>query len=106
MNATANFIKHADEDADAIHEFDDEISDFMIAFAAKWYRDLGNSTSVEMNVFVIWWMLQRPDTFKPEIFVLFKKAGLGAQAEVVATTMTGLSRKDRLKAGQLLLDKG
>jgi hypothetical protein len=56
----ANFIKYADKDSDAIHEMNDETSDFMIVFASKWYRDLGNSTSAEMNVFATWWALQHP----------------------------------------------
>jgi hypothetical protein len=47
FNASANFIKHADDDTNDIHEMDDELSDFLIAFASKWYRDLGNSLSIE-----------------------------------------------------------
>jgi hypothetical protein len=47
MNASANFIKHADKDAEDIHEMDDETSDFMIVIASKWYRDLGNSLSLK-----------------------------------------------------------
>jgi hypothetical protein len=105
MNASANFIKHADKDANDIHELDDEVSDFMIAFAAKWYRDLGNSPSVEMRTFVGWWMLQQPEAFKPEIWAQFEKAGIGAQAQVTKTAMAGLNREDRLRAGQLFLNK-
>jgi hypothetical protein len=81
MNVSANFIKHADKDPEAIHELDDEASDYMIVFATKWYRDLGNSTSTEMNVFGCWWALQHPSVLKPEMLAHFERAGVRAQVE-------------------------
>ena len=105
MNASANFVKHADRDADAIHEMDVETPDFMIAFSAKWYRDLGHSTSFEMNVFVTWWALQHPKVISPAVLAQFKKAGVrGADIETMKTALATLNRADRIRAGKLFLD--
>lgn len=106
MNASANFLKHADEDADHIHQMDDELSDFMIVFAAKWYGDLGYSRSYEMNVFAFWWALQHPASLKPQILAELEKAGLGAQMEAMKKAMAHLDRADMLRFGQLSLNQG
>jgi hypothetical protein len=104
VNASANFIKHADKDAADIHELDEEASDYMIIFATKWYKDLGNSISTEMNVFAAWWSLQHPNALKPEVLAQFEKAGLGGQVATLKSAMAVLNRADRLKAGRLFLN--
>jgi hypothetical protein len=107
MNASANFIKHADKDAQAIHELDDEASDYMIVFAAKWYRDLGNATSTEMNVFATWWALQHPNVLKGEFLAQCEKAGIDSrQIETMKGALTVFDRADRLKVGLLFLNGG
>jgi hypothetical protein len=104
MNKSANFIKHADKDADGIHDFDDEESDFMIVFAAKWYRDLGNATSPEMNVFATWWGLQHPKVMKPGVLMQFKDRGIDPnQIREMEKHMSVLNRADRLKIGEMFL---
>jgi len=105
MNASANFIKHADTDADAIHEFDEEMADFMIVFASKWYGDLGYSRSREMNTFATWWAIQHPQGITPTYLEVIKKAGFLKQFEVMQREVVNLSRKDRLRIGQLFLDQ-
>ena len=50
-NASANFLKHAERNADDIHELDDEVAEFLIVVTTIWYFDLGNSPSPEMRVF-------------------------------------------------------
>jgi hypothetical protein len=104
MNASANFIKHADKDPDEIHELDDEASDYMIVFATKWYRDLGNSISTEMNVFATWWAVQHPNVLKGEILTQFVKAGISSHVEGLKKAMAVLDRADRLKAGLMFLN--
>ena len=109
MNASSNFIKHANADTDAIHEMDDEVSDYMIAFASKWYRDLGYSPSIEMRVFIGWWAIQNIKALKPEAL---GKLGLpnqyidkiSGQFSEAAKAMSVLPRKGRLEFGRLSLD--
>lgn len=104
MNRSANFIKHADTDADAIHEFDEEEADFMIVFASKWYGDLGHSRSREMNTFATWWAIQHPLGITPAYVEVIKKAGLLSEFETMQREIVHLTRKDRLRIGKLFLD--
>lgn len=102
-NASINFLKHADEDADGILELDDEASDFLIIFTSKWYQDLGNSPTPEMRIFAGWWTFQHPDMLKPEVL---SAAGVAAKFSAVATAMSKLHRRDLLKAGLRMLRQG
>jgi len=95
--ATANFLKHADQDADDIHEMDDEVADLFIVITSRWYRDLGNSLSPEMIIFANWWALQHPNMFKPAtVAASGDTVGFYAQA----TEMSKLPRQARIKIGQ------
>lgn len=103
FNASANFIKHADQDSDAIFELEDESSDFLIVFASKWYRDLGNAATPEMNTFVTWWAAQNDNLVNPDVISLFEQAGIGTAFAELKRVMSVFNRKDRLKAGGILL---
>jgi hypothetical protein len=102
VNSSANFIKHAVEDAHAIHELDDEAADYMIVFASRWYGDLGNVRSTEMNVFAYWWSLLHPEVWKPNVLESIRRAGYDSQHSTLQKSMLGLNRGDRLKTGRLL----
>jgi hypothetical protein len=104
INASANFIKHADTDVDSIHEMDDETSDFMIAYASKWFRDLGNSPSIEMRTFLGWWALQNTKTLKPEVFSQSGFYHIYEKYLEMAEKMAPLSRNERLKIGLVMLN--
>jgi hypothetical protein len=103
FNASANFIKHADDDPDAIFELNDEASDFLIVFTAKWYRDLGSATSLEMNTFATWWATQHDDVVKPEMIRYFEQSGVGLAFNELKRAIATLDREHRLKAGQMFL---
>jgi len=94
-NASANFLKHADQDADNIHELDYDVTDFLIVITSKWYRDLGNSPSPEMRAFTGWWAMQNPNVLKPEFLAT---AGISNQFSAIATAMSQLSRQDRARS--------
>ncbi|MEA2873778.1 MAG: hypothetical protein QOH67_3754 [Hyphomicrobiales bacterium] len=87
-----------------IHDFDDEQSDFMILSASKWYGDLGNARSKEMNVFAMWWSVQNPKALTPEYLLQIERAGYGDQFKVIKDSMSEFNRADRLKAGLVMLD--
>jgi len=103
MNASANFLKHADKDVHAIHELNEEESDFMIVFASRWYGDLGSARSREMNVFAYWWALQHPDVIKPKLLEQIKRVGRDSEHRTMVTGMAALSRADRQKVGAMML---
>jgi hypothetical protein len=104
MNASANFLKHADADFDEIHELDEEASDFLIVFATKWYRDLGNASSTEMNVFGWWWAMQHPSMLKPKVMEEFERAGVKRQVEEMRRAAQHLTRSDLCELGRLALN--
>lgn len=104
FNASANFFKHADNDADHIHEMDDQMSDYMILFASRWYSDLGNSLSVEMKVFVGWWMARHPEHIKPDAIAKLEKAGIINWRDLMNDREL-VSRDESLKLGQVALDR-
>jgi len=104
LNASANYFKHADKDADHVHEMDDRTSDYMILFASKWYRDLGNSLSVEMKVFANWWIAQHPEHMKPDALAKLEKAGTINWRDLT-NDIKLRSRDECLKIGKVALDR-
>jgi len=103
FNASTNFIKHAHDDPDAIFDLDDEASDFLIVFTSKWYRDLGNTTTREMNVFMTWWAAQHEELVNAEFIEQFERGGVGNAFFEVVRAMTSFDRRQKLRAGRLLL---
>ncbi len=60
VNASANFLKHADRDPGAIHELQEEENDFVILLACRWHMDLGHTLSHEMRIFAAWFSICHP----------------------------------------------
>jgi hypothetical protein len=105
FNAPANFIKHAENDADGIFQLDEELSDFLILTGAKWYRDLGNLYSDEMIVFGWWWALQHSDALKPEVLSAFEGVNQAADVTSALRQMQGGTRATKLKIGEFALTR-
>jgi hypothetical protein len=105
VNASANFFKHADNDVDAIHEMDEEATDYMIAFACRWYVDLGFELSNEMRQFGGWFMLCHPKLFKPDPTSAAQHAHLLRQFPEMSAQMAMLPRSDKLRVGRAILQK-
>jgi len=105
INASANFLKHSDADPNSIHELNVENSDYMIVFASKWYRDLGNELSFEMQFFGLWWAIQHPRVLKPELVAQFERAGGKEVMEQLIGSARHLSRQDMCKLGKMALGR-
>jgi hypothetical protein len=102
-NASANFLKHADEDPDAFHDLSVKETDLFIVVTAAWYAELGNPSSPEMKVFSAWWWTQNPRVFKPDALA---KLGLTTgQVFVTAAKSNNLPREQRLALGLAVLQK-
>jgi hypothetical protein len=51
----ANFLKHADRDADEVLEFDERVNDGIMALASPYFQFLGNQPTPEMRI-LEWWV--------------------------------------------------
>ncbi len=105
INRSANFFKHADKDANTIHEMDAEETDFLIVLASKWYGDLGYTHSFEMRCFAGWFAMCHPKTFTPAARAAMEGV-FAAQFDTMSKALRQLPRKDRLRGGQISLKQG
>jgi hypothetical protein len=101
MNSSANFFKHADEDAERVHELETEASDYLLLFFTKWYADLGNALSPEMRIFALWLQLRRPELLKPEAAI---RMASSSEFYPASSTIKAMSREDSLKVAQRMLE--
>lgn len=100
FNATANFLKHAAEDPMALREFDELEADFLIAFACRWYADLGFERTREMRVFMAWFQLCHPDLFNADA----ASGEIRRKMEGATKEFLEGSRQERRRIGRLILD--
>jgi hypothetical protein len=102
INRSANFFKHADKDANTIHEMNEDETDFLIVLASKWYGDLGFTQSLEMRCFAGWFAMCHPKSFTPAARAAMKGV-IEAQFDTMSNALRQLPRRDRLRAGQISL---
>lgn len=60
-NKAANFLKHADSDADEILEVGEEVNDLTILSCCVYYTSLGFESTPEMRGFFSWHMVMYPE---------------------------------------------
>lgn len=106
MNGSANFLKHADRDINAIHEMDEDETDPVIIFASKWCRDLGSSLSLEMRAFVGWFVMCHPNTLTASAKVATPSVASESPFHLFSEELLSLPRVDRLKIGLPTLQHG
>lgn len=97
INVATNFLKHADRDEEAILEFDEEISDFLILLGSRWYEDLASKKSGEMSSFIAWWMLRSGTPMPADLEGGLKDAGMHETAGELRQLFQSLSREESLK---------
>lgn len=68
MNATANFLKHADRDKDGTHKFKVDAASYVLFITIQWFLDLGGRRSPEMKIFLLWWAFDHPIMMKKEFW--------------------------------------
>jgi hypothetical protein len=105
FNASANFVKHVENNADGICQLDEEEIDFLILAGAKLYRDLGNSYSDEMIVFGWWWALQHSDALTQEVLSEFEEVNKTADLTLALRQMQHGTRAIKLKVGESTLTR-
>jgi hypothetical protein len=105
MNRSANFLKHADRDMNAVHALDEDETDYVIMFAARWCHDLGSTTSPEMRTFACWFSMCHPKTLS--VATRASLASIMSESQVHALTegLKALSRSERLDIGRLMLQQ-
>ena len=58
----SNFLKHADRDAEGIHDsVEEEANDFVLYFALAYYHQLRGQLTLEMRVLRAWLTMLHPD---------------------------------------------
>lgn len=65
LNATANFLKHADRDPDRCHEFSPLETENLLFLAAYHYRRLTEDDTPETRFMVTWYFMQHPNIVAP-----------------------------------------
>lgn len=100
FNASAEFLKQAQWDPDAIFGLEVDTNDFMIVFASRWYHKMGVTVTREMRVFATWYVACNPGILRPDSM---PEAKITAQLEAMSKALQSLERSDRLRAGQMAL---
>ena len=96
MQSFANFLKHANEDPDAIIDnIQEEVNDAMLFFASLHYRDLGYQFTPEMLALYGWFSAIHPDLLNNDAPGNFK-----TQLEAVKGLFIGKSRQEQLAEGK------
>jgi hypothetical protein len=106
INESANFFKHADKDPNEIHEFNPEWTEDLILTAAKWFRDLGNSASPEMDAYLTWYSLSHPGFVNEKVLSAFRNAGVSKKYEALRENFEQLDLRQKLNAGLRLIQLG
>jgi hypothetical protein len=101
FTAAADFLKPGDWDPETVFDLEEDTNDFMIVFAARWYHQLGLAVTREMRIFATWYVACNPGILKLDAL---PEAGMGAQLEAMSKALQGLSRADRLRAGEMALN--
>ena len=96
----SSFLKHADRDAEGIHDsVEEETNDFVLLFASEYYHKLRRQRTLEMRVLQAWLTMIYPDVFlqgEPE------NSQLCAAVEAAGDIRT-LPRKEQLELGLQVL---
>lgn len=62
--ASRNYFKHADKDADGLHEFKNAFNDFSLLDAINMHSTLKKGWAPESLIFTVWFGLQHPSIVK------------------------------------------
>jgi hypothetical protein len=62
MSETANFLKHAERDPNAMHDLKTEQTEVMLLLAVEQYKALTQDFCPEIRVFYWWFVINHPDS--------------------------------------------
>jgi hypothetical protein len=100
MNKTANFLKHADRDPEALlNGVKENINELTIAGGCLYYKSLGFELTPTMRVFMVWFSVMNPHLLAdddPMKRLLDEKQFQSIRSQ---------SRIDQLEIGKLLLEQ-
>ncbi len=95
LNSTPNFLKHADRDPDAVHIFTEAENEDLIFMATLECGEI-HPTSLDMQVFQIWYMAAYPERFPHD--------NQPAQdAKALLPTLASLAREEKIALGAQFL---
>ena len=100
LNKAASFLKHADLDPNGVlTPFSYEANDTVLVIACTYYELLGNRSTTEMRVLMLWYMSLHPDSLSNDLDPAMV-ALLGSNSDVQF-----LPRSEQLAIGLTLLRK-
>jgi len=102
IRSDANFLKHADQDPDGIHDgIEEEANDWVLFLASLYYQELGNSLTPEMYAFIAWLSKIHPDA--PKFLLRHAKHELRVALDAIDNSIGTFSRGEQLALGSELL---
>jgi hypothetical protein len=93
-----NFLKHADEDPNAVLEFDPHVTELMLLLGIETYRELVRSITPAMNVFLTYavatWAQEAFDAVPGDVLADVAEAAAGiSKTEFFALCVRALARR-------------
>jgi len=99
LQSFANFLKHADKDADATSgDVDEEINDAVLFIACLYYQDLVKQLTPEMMALFAWYTAIHPEFISEDATGAFRHAFATA-----GSSLRDKPRHDQLAAGKQAL---
>ena len=100
LNNAANFLKHADQDPSGVlTPFPDEVNDTILVIACTYYERLGNQSTTEMRVLMLWYASLHPDSLSSGVDSAMV-ALLGSNGDAQS-----LPRSEQLAIGLMVLQR-
>lgn len=99
LNASSNYLKHADKDPSAIlSDFREESNDSMLVLGALYYQGLGYPLTTEMQAIITWYLATRPDVLSEQTPPALRDA-----ISCMGQSLQALTRQEQLACGQVLI---
>lgn len=99
VNGPYNFMKHADRDPDANIEISDLNVDLTLISCVQYYRSLTGQVTMEMRVFLSWFIILYPDILENEVL----SAEMGR--DPVFSSIRNQERSESLTLGAVILQR-
>lgn len=104
-NASANFLKHADQDHSASHDLNPDGTDYLMLNAVHWYHGLESQMATEMRVFMYWFAACHPNILIRESDGDTRLDAAVAGILQASELTRAFNRDERIKLGGVILDR-
>lgn len=100
IHAPANFLKHADKDADGmLDNVEEEINEHILFIDGLFYQDIGNKLTPEMQILQAWYIAIHPEYIRDDAPGSYKEHFLQH-----GSFLRTKSRQEQLEMGSQLFE--